>query len=95
MAKGQTKEALKIVKDYSEYSSVQGVIYIFQANQTLLGRMFWILVVVLMLMLGSYWSVAAYNSWQDNPVLTTVTTTAFPVTKVGPSYNITSALPVS
>ena len=29
MAKGQTKEALKIVKDYSEYSSVQGVIYIF------------------------------------------------------------------
>jgi len=86
--KGGAKEALRIVKDYSEYSSVQGVIYIFQANQTLLGRMFWILVVVLMLMLGSYWSVDAYNSWQASPVLTTVTTTAFPVTKVWPSYII-------
>ena len=82
MSKGQAKEALAIVKDYSEYSSVQGVIYIFQANQTIIGRVFWILVVVLMLMLGTYWSVDAYNSWQENPVLTTVTTTAFPVTQV-------------
>jgi hypothetical protein len=67
-----------------EYSSIQGVIYIFQTNQTLCGRLFWILVVTLMLMLGSYWSADAYNSWQDNPVLTTVTTTAYPVTKVTP-----------
>ncbi len=67
-----------------EYSSIQGVIYIFQANQSLCGRLFWILVVILMLMLGSYWSADAYNSWQDNPVLTTVTTTAYPVTKVTP-----------
>jgi Amiloride-sensitive sodium channel len=68
----------------TEYSSIQGVIYISQANQSPCGRLFWILVVTLMLMLGLYWSADAYTSWQDNPILTTVTTTAYPITKVTP-----------
>ena len=72
----------EVIRDYSEYSSIQGLIYIFQSNQTMIGKLFWILVVVLMLMLGAYWSVNAYNSWQEDPVLTTVTTTAYPVTQV-------------
>jgi hypothetical protein len=35
------KESLAIVKDYSEYSTVQGIIYIFQSKQTTLGKVFW------------------------------------------------------
>ena len=45
-----------IVQDYSEYSTIQGIIYIFFSHQTTFGRFFWILVVIAMLILGSYWT---------------------------------------
>jgi len=35
-----------------------------------------------MLSLGVYWSYYLYADWQEKPVLTTVTTTALPVTLV-------------
>ena len=52
------KSLIPIVKDYSEYSTIQGIIYIFQSGQSIVGRIFWIFVVVLML----YFS--AQMSWQ-------------------------------
>ena len=64
MAKG----TYKIIKDYSEYSTIQGIIYIFQDNQSTIGKLFWIAVVLLMLMLGTFWSVSAYNDWQQKQV---------------------------
>ena len=78
--KSQLKnETYGIVQDYSEYSTIQGVIYIFQKQQTACGKIFWSLVVFLMLALGTYWSFKAFNNWQDNPVVTTVKTSAYPV----------------
>ena len=50
-----------IICEYSEYSTIQGVIYIFQSNQTQIGKLFWILVIVSMMVLGVYWSVGAYQ----------------------------------
>ena len=76
------KETYDIVKDYSEYSTIQGIIYIFQTNQTTFGKIFWIAVVTFMVLLGTYWSVNAYNNWLDNPVITTVGTTAFAVKNI-------------
>jgi hypothetical protein len=73
------KEIYNTVKDYSEYSTIQGIIYIFQSKQTAFGKLFWTFVIIVMLLLGTYWSVAAYNNWQSNPVVTTVKTSAFPV----------------
>ena len=73
------RETYDIVRDYSEYSTIQGVIYLFQSNQTKCGKMFWLLVVIGMLILGTYWSVTAYNDWISNPVLTTVKTSAFKI----------------
>ena len=61
---------------------VQGLIYIFFSYQTLFGKVFWILVVLLMLILGLYWCVLAYINWQNKPVLTTVSTTAYNVKQV-------------
>ena len=49
---------LIMVRDYSEYSSIQGIIYIFQSGQSIMGRIFWILVVLVML------SLSAHMSWQ-------------------------------
>ena len=41
-----------IIQNYSEISSIQGVVYIFQSHQTLVGRLFWIAVIAFMLTLG-------------------------------------------
>ena len=73
------KESYSIIKDYSEYSSVQGILYIFQSKQTTFGKIFWSAVVFLMIVLGCYWSLIAYNDWVNNPVVTTINTTAYPV----------------
>ena len=59
--------------------------------------MFWALVVVGLLSLGIFWSVKAYKDWQDNQVLTTINTTALPVSNIeypaltfcGPGNNLT------
>ena len=77
-----TRETYEIVKDYSEYSTIQGVIYLFQSSQTQCGKAFWMLVIVAMLILGTYWSVSAYSDWIDSPVLTTVKTTALNVKQI-------------
>lgn len=53
----RAKELLDIVKDYSEYSTIQGVIYIFQSKQSQVGKVFWTFVVIGMIILGTYWSV--------------------------------------
>ena len=71
-----------IIKDYSDYAAIQGLNYIFFANQTLFGRIFWIIVVTMMLCLGVYWSITAYLDWQDQLVLTTITTTAYSVKQI-------------
>ena len=68
--------------DYTEFSTIQGLIYIFISHQTIIGRIFWSVVIILMLMLGIYWCREAYNNWVNQPVLTTVTTTAYPANRV-------------
>ena len=78
----QGKEMYNIIQDYSEYSTIQGVIYIFQRNQTQLGKVFWSLVIIVMLVLGTYWSVCAYQDWLNSPVMTTIKTSALPINKI-------------
>ena len=73
---------LATIKNYSEISSIQGIVYIFASNQSLAGRFFWTSVVSLMLILGTYWSIVAYNEWEESPVLTTLTTPAMPVNDI-------------
>ena len=72
----------EIIVDYSEYSTIQGFIYIFFSYQTIFGKIFWIIVILGMLALGLYWCIQAYLDWQDKPVLTTITTTAYSVKQV-------------
>ena len=45
-------------------------------------QIFWALCVISALCLGTYWTIYLYNDWQEKPVLTTVTTTALPVSQV-------------
>lgn len=78
----QGKEMYNIIQDYSESSTIQGVVYIFQKNQTLHGKVFWLLVIIGMLSLGTLWSVWAYQDWIDNPVMTTIKTSALPIRNI-------------
>lgn len=75
----KSKEVYTLVQEYSEYSTIQGVIYIFMKKQGLVQKAFWILVVLAVNTLAIYWSAKAYKDWQDNLVLTTVNTTAYPI----------------
>ena len=68
-------ELYGLIKEYSEYSTVAGLIYIFMEDQSRAGKVFWILVILSMLNLRTYWSVAIYNDWKSQPVLTTAKTT--------------------
>ncbi len=76
----------EIIVDYSEYSTIQGLIYIFFSYQTLFGRIFWILTILLMTILGLYWCIQSYVDWQNQPVLTTITTTAYNIRSVSTFY---------
>ncbi len=46
-----------IFLDYTEYSSIQGLIYIFFSYQTMIGKIFWTLVLLFMFSLGLYWCI--------------------------------------
>ena len=59
----------KTIHDYSEYGTIQGIVYIFSFHQTTLGRWFWILAVCSMLGLGMFWSVQLYLGWLDQQVI--------------------------
>ncbi len=71
-----------IFLDYTEYSTIQGLIYIFFAYQTNFGKIFWSAAVLLLFSLGIYWCTQAYHDWRTNPVLTTITTTALSINEV-------------
>ena len=73
------KGMFHIINDYSGYSTIQGLIYIFKTDQSLAGRLVWISIVAFMILLGAYWSLQSYADWKNNPVLTTVATMAYPV----------------
>ena len=80
--KKQFSSSSEIFLDYTEYSSIQGLIYIFFSYQTMIGKFFWTSVLLFMLSLGLYWCIQAYQDWKNNPVLTTITNTAYPVYEV-------------
>ena len=76
------KELYDIIQEYSEYSTVAGILYIFMPQQTMAGKLFWVLVVVSMLALSIYWSAVLYFQWEGQTVITTVLTAALPVNQI-------------
>ena len=68
-------ETLKIVQEFTEHSTIQGLESIFASTQTRFSKTFWSVVVLSMLSLGIDWSVKMYSDWDSNQVLTTITTT--------------------
>ena len=76
------EEISEIIQSYSEYSTIAGILYIFMPDQTKAGKAFWILVIVMMLILGTYWSIVIYQDWESQQVITTVLSTALPISGI-------------
>jgi hypothetical protein len=43
---------------------------------------FWSIVTIAMIILGTYWSICAYQDWKENPVVTTIKTSALPIREI-------------
>ena len=81
-SKATLRPLYEIFLDYTEYSTIQGLIYIFFTYQTRFGKIFWTSALILLFSLGIYWCTQAYQDWHANPVLTTITTTALSINEV-------------
>ena len=68
-------KTIKIIQEYTEHSTIQGIDSIFASRQTRFSMIFWSVTVLSMLSLGINWSFKMYTDWNSYPVLTTITTT--------------------
>ena len=59
-----------------------GLIYVYMQDQERGGKIFWIIVIFMLLLLGAYWTASIYKNWQAQPVVTTLTTNALPITEI-------------
>ena len=72
----------KTLKEYASASTTHGIAYVFEDGRLMIERILWIIVVIIAIFIGLSLSISAYVNWQNNPVLTSVGTTAFPIEKV-------------
>jgi hypothetical protein len=55
------QNVLVFLKEYSEYSTIAGLVYLTQPRETRCGQITWISVLCLSLTLSVYWSAYLYN----------------------------------
>jgi len=55
------QNVLVLLKEYSEYSTIAGLVYLTQPRETRCGQITWISVLCLSLALSVYWSAYLYN----------------------------------
>ena len=72
--KGFLKSSFGIYNEIFANLTIQGLELIF-TKRTFFTKTFWSVVVLIMFVLGIYWSIYIYNGWCDQQVLTTITTT--------------------
>jgi hypothetical protein len=53
--KPKKSDPMEAIRDFSEETSIHGIVHIFHAGQSRVGIVVWILVVISMIILGTYW----------------------------------------
>jgi hypothetical protein len=61
MKRQDEKNFGRIIQEYSDYSTIAGVLYIFSSSQSKAGRIYWIIWTSLLVGLGAYWSITVRN----------------------------------
>ena len=73
---------LKSVKEYSQATTIHGISYLFENRLIFYEKALWFLFVTLALIFAVLSSLSSYQKWVDEPILTSVSNTAYPVQKV-------------
>ena len=71
------------LRNFANNSTVHGINYIFDENLSLFDRFIWAIVVSGFGCVALYLVNDSYNTWQNNQVITALSTVAKPVTEVG------------
>ena len=79
---GKDHPVRRTVQEFSEWSTVHGISYIFSPSLPAADRLLWALLVLISLGLACYWSVASYNTWQEELTITTLKDAAMPVDRL-------------
>ncbi|XP_059085017.1 uncharacterized protein LOC131882017 [Tigriopus californicus] len=79
----------RTIREYAETSTTHGISYVFEDGQPRFERALWLILTATCVVLAITLSVLAYQDWQDNPVVTYVSTTALPIENISfPSVTI-------
>ena len=54
----------------------------FEDDRLFIERVLWVVVIIIAIYIAAFFSIKAYVNWQENPVLTSVGTTGYPIEKV-------------
>ena len=79
----------KSAKEYSQSTTIHGMSYLFENRLVFYEKAVWLLFVISAIIFAILSSLSTYRKWKDEPILTSVATTAYPVQKVPfPSISI-------
>lgn len=81
-SKKSKRPYFRTLKEYSSSSTTHGIFYVFEDDRLFIERIFWVVIVLGAIYIAASLSINAYVSWQENPVLTSVGTTGYPIGKV-------------
>ena len=68
--------------DYADLATMHGIYYVFERGVKWFSRLFWALCCAALFTVAVYWIVKAYLDWQADPILTSVSTTGFPIENI-------------
>ena len=75
-----TKSQMKSnLKKYASVTTAHGIPYVAEENRPILDKLFWTAIVSLAIAFGVYQTLMIYTLWQNEPVITTLDTVAYPI----------------
>ena len=72
----------KFFQEYSETTTIHGIRYVLEKGSSYFERFLWLIIVLCGIGLAILISILAYIQWKENPVLTSISTTGYPIEKV-------------
>ena len=76
------KKVSVVVKEYSMETTIHGLAYISSNNHPKVGRIFWLVVVILAILATTFQLASLYNQWEANPVVTILDTVSLPMDNI-------------
>jgi len=67
----------RLFMEYSQRSTIAGLHYAFEPNQSVISRVIWMASVTVLTFLGFWFSLKSYQHWKESPVLTTIASTGW------------------